>query len=73
MAATEDPHTRIVELEMLVTHLQHDVQTLNGVILDQQKQLDKFREVLSRLDDRVTRMGDPAEKFDPHLERPPHY
>ena len=73
MPTSEELQTRIVELEMLVTHLQQDIQTLNGVILDHQKQLDKLRDILGRLDDRVSRIGDVTEKFDPGLERPPHY
>lgn len=72
MSTPEQLSQRVVDLEILVTHLQHDLQTLNEVILDQQKQLDLFREVIGRLDDRMARL-DTTEKFDPGLERPPHY
>jgi SlyX protein len=64
---------RVVELELLVTHLQRDLDTLNGVLLDQQKQLDALGRLVARLDDRVTRLGDEDEPRDPVEERPPHY
>jgi SlyX protein len=68
------PHSdRIVELELLVTHLQRDLDTLNEVLLGQQKQLDTLGKLLARLDDRVARLGDDDEPRDPVEERPPHY
>lgn len=73
MATPADLQQQIVNLEMLVAHLQHDVETLNGVILDQQKQLEQFRAVLGRFDERMTRLDVAGEHFDPGLERPPHY
>jgi len=65
---------RLVDLESLVMHLQHDVETLNGVILEQQKDLTLLRTIINRLDDRLSRVGDAGEvRFDPVLEKPPHY
>jgi SlyX protein len=64
---------RVVELELLVTHLQHDLDTLNGVLLDQRKELDTLGKLVARLDDRVTRLADDDEPRDPIEERPPHY
>lgn len=73
MASPEELQQRVVQLEMLVTHLQRDIETLSTVLLDQQKQLDLFRSILDRLNDRMIRLGGPEEKFDPGLEKPPHY
>lgn len=65
---------RLVALESLVMHLQHDVETLNSVILEQQKELTLLRTILKRLDDRVSRVGETSDvPFDPSLEKPPHY
>lgn len=64
---------RVIELELLVTHLQHDLDALNSVILDQQKQLEALHRLISRLDARVTRLGEDDEPRDPAAERPPHY
>jgi len=64
---------RVLELEMLVTHLQRDLETLNSVVLDQQKQLDALRQLISKLDNRVTGLGEGDEPRDLREERPPHY
>lgn len=72
-AAPVETNPQIVNLETMVTHLQRDVETLNQVVLDQQKQIDQFRSLLTRLDERMTRLDVPGEPFDPGLERPPHY
>lgn len=70
----DDLQQRLIALESLVMHLQHDVETLNGVVLEQQKELTLLRAVIHRLDDRLSRVGDPGEvRFDPALEKPPHY
>lgn len=64
---------RVVELELLVTHLERDLATLNSVLLDQQKQIDSLQQIISRLDDRVARLSDDDDSRDPGIERPPHY
>ncbi|MFN0050737.1 MAG: SlyX family protein [Planctomycetales bacterium] len=64
---------RVVELESLVMHLQRDLESLHGVMLDQQKQLDSLKRLIARLDDRVSRQGDTDEPRDLVAERPPHF
>lgn len=64
---------RVVELELLVTHLQHDLDALNGAMIGQQKQIDALERVIARLDDRVKRLDDEEEPRDPVAEKPPHY
>ena len=65
---------RLVALESIVMHLQHDVETLNSVILEQQKELTLLRAVINRLDDRLSRVGEAGDvRIDPVLEKPPHY
>lgn len=64
---------RVVELETLVMHLQQDLATLNGVVIDQQKQLDSLTKRITKIDVRVARLGDDDESRDPLDERPPHY
>jgi uncharacterized coiled-coil protein SlyX len=65
--------SRVVELELMVTHLQRDVELLNGVILEQQREFESLRRMLTKLDDRVTRLGEEDDPRDPLSERPPHY
>jgi uncharacterized coiled-coil protein SlyX len=69
----ENSEDRVVKLEFLVTHLEHEVATLNSVILEQQKQIDALNRTIARLDDRVTRLTFDEERRDPQSERPPHY
>ena len=64
---------RLVELELLVTHLERDLGTLNSVLGDQQKEIDALKRLISRLEDRVTRVSDDDEPRDAAQERPPHY
>lgn len=73
MASSQTHHERIVELELIVTHLQRDLDTLNGVLLEQHKEIDALRKYVAKLDDRLTRAGSQDEPFDPVAERPPHY
>ena len=54
-------------------HLQHDFETLNAVVLDQQRQLARLQQVLTRVDDRLKRLSLDEEQRDPEAERPPHY
>ncbi|MBS0260447.1 MAG: SlyX family protein [Planctomycetes bacterium] len=64
---------RVVKLEFLVTHLEHEIETLNSVILEQQKLLERLNVSVSRVDDRVARLTLEEERRDPLSERPPHY
>ena len=73
MPPADSQEPRIVELELLVTHLQRDLETLNQVLLDQRKELEELRNVVTRVDDRLARLGQTDEPYDPAQERPPHY
>ena len=63
---------RIVELEILCTHLQHDFQDLNKVVIDQQSQLDQVQKINEQLQQHIEELENP-ETRDPDQERPPHY
>jgi len=64
---------RLVRLESLVMHLQRDFETLNAVLLKQQVALERLGLSMTRLDDRLARLGEEDETRDPLAERPPHY
>jgi SlyX protein len=64
---------RLVKLEFLVTHLEHELATMNSVVLEQQKQIDALKRTAARLDDRMARLAEDEERRDPGEERPPHY
>lgn len=65
---------RLTELESLFTHLERTVHDLNGVVLEQQAQLDAFKRELARLGGQIADLAQslPDER-DPLAERPPHW
>jgi uncharacterized coiled-coil protein SlyX len=73
MSTSRTLEERVVELELLVTHLERDLGTLNSVVGDQQSELDALKRLISRLDDRVSRLADDDETRDAIDEQPPHY
>jgi len=73
MPLPQTPEDRLVALELLVTHLERDLGTLNAVLLEQRKEIDALQRLISRLDARVTRLAEEDEPRDPADERPPHY
>ena len=74
MSTLKPLEERLVELELLVTHLERELGTLNSVLSDQQKELDVLKRLVSRLDSRVSRLSDDEEEpRDAVQERPPHY
>ena len=64
---------RIVKLELLVTHLEHELATMSSVLVEQRKEIDLLKRTTARLDDRVARLAEDDEPRDPGDERPPHY
>ncbi|MEZ6045416.1 MAG: SlyX family protein [Planctomycetaceae bacterium] len=74
MSETDDQQlsNRITELEMLFTHLQHDVQQLNEVVLQQRQQLERLQKVNEQLQQHIEELENP-EVRNPQEERPPHY
>ncbi len=73
MPAPQTLEERLIALELLVTHLERDVGTLNSVLLEQRQEIDLLKRLINRLDDRVTRLAEDEEPRDPAGERPPHY
>ncbi len=63
---------RIVDAEIALTHLQHDYETLNDVVLQQQKTIQQLSVQIQRLETKIQSNADP-EVRDAESERPPHY
>src|SRR5262245_8710665 len=70
MAEARSTAERLVELEVLVTHLARDLESLNTALVAQQKQLDALQKLMAGLDARVNRLDDGDEQRDPLKERP---
>ncbi|MGE5192044.1 MAG: SlyX family protein [Deltaproteobacteria bacterium] len=73
MPPSQTQDERLVAVELLVTHLERDLGTLNSVLLEQQKEIESLKRLIGRLDDRVTSLTEPEEPRDLREERPPHY
>ncbi len=65
---------RLTNVELLLTHLQHDLEQLSQVVFRQQAELDTLRKELILLDTRVVTLStEGPEVRDPQAEKPPHY
>ncbi len=63
---------RIVDAEIALTHLQQDYESLNEVVLQQQKTIEQLSVQVQRLETKVETSSEP-EVRDAEAERPPHY
>ena len=68
-----NPEDRLTNVELLLTHLQHDLEQLSQVVFRQQAELDSLRKELTTLDSRVVTLAENPEIRDPQAEQPPHY
>jgi SlyX protein len=73
MADADRQVERLTELEMLVMHLQHDLEQMNEVVLRQQAEIDKLKTTISRLQEDLSGLAEDQDGAGPPLERPPHY
>ena len=73
MMSPDKPEERIVDLESVIAHLQHEVDQLNSVILSQQAEIDAVKQSLAKLESRVDRAESGPEVRDLEQEKPPHY
>lgn len=64
---------RIIKLETIVMHLQHDIEQLNAATLAQQKEIKSLKQYIERLQSRLDQADDDPEARDLREERPPHY
>ncbi len=62
---------RIITLESALMHLQHDLEKIGQVVLDQQKQIEQQQLQIDRFEEKISQSQD--EFIDPLDEKPPHY
>lgn len=63
---------RVTDAEIALTHLQQDYESLNEVVLEQQKRIEQLEAHIQRLETKIESNSDP-EVRDAEAERPPHY
>ncbi len=64
---------RLTELETSLMHLQSDYDSLNDVVLENAKRLDKLSSLLQKLTSRIEAVTEPVEQRNAEDEKPPHY
>ena len=69
----QDLSKRIIDLEMTVAHIEHELEQMHSVLLAVQADLKASREQVSKLERRLTTAIELPEDRDPLDERPPHY
>ncbi len=62
---------RLIDLEIKITHQEHQIEQLNKALFEQQKQLDQLDSLLKALGKRLQNTG--AGDIGPAGEKPPHY
>jgi uncharacterized coiled-coil protein SlyX len=69
------PDQRLENIESVLAHLQHDVDSLNASLLNQLRRLQQFESRFSRLEHEMQMIHAPQERSnpDPGADRPPHY
>ncbi len=65
---------RVVELEMLFTHLQRTLADLDQAVLTQQRQIETLERTVARLRAELDGLADASHQTrSPEEEKPPHY
>lgn len=75
MTHEKDFQARVIQLEIALAHQQRDYDTLNGVVTQQAAELDRLRETVRRMTERIEAVQAAAETAPRGLEdeKPPHY
>jgi uncharacterized coiled-coil protein SlyX len=68
-----DADERITQLEMLVMHLQHDVEQISATAVAQEQEIRELRGTIRRLERGVEALQQPSEPRDILGEVPPHH
>lgn len=64
---------KITDLESRLAQQEHTLDELSGVVAEQSRMIDLFREQVRRLTDRMLRVEDTAPGEGPDEPPPPHY
>jgi len=62
---------RIEKLELHVAHIEHQVEQLNDVVIEQERLLDKLKKVIQRQSSSLQTLE--LERVRSHVQKPPHY
>ncbi|MCA9028488.1 MAG: SlyX family protein [Planctomycetaceae bacterium] len=71
MSASPSDEDRLAKIEILLSHLQQDIDKLNEALIGQQKETMALRTLISRVESEVDQLAFPP--ANPLDEKPPHY
>jgi SlyX protein len=72
MVFMADEHSRRVEkLESNLAHLEHQVEQLNGVVIEQGKLLERLKKEIQRQSSAMQTLE--LERINANIQKPPHY
>ena len=64
---------KLVDLESLIAHLQHELEQLNSAVIEQNQRIDLLQASQQKFAHQLQTLEEDLEKRDPEDERPPHY
>ena len=67
----DDQSRRFEKIESHVAHLEHQLEQLNGVVIEQGKMLDRLRKEMQRQSTAMQTME--LERIKSNQQKPPHY
>ena len=73
MSAAESLSDRILALETVVSHLQHDVEQMHIVMLAQRGEIQSLQALIESFQGRLEEATKEPEQRNAEEERPPHY
>ena len=68
---TDENSRRLEKLESHVAHLEHQVEQLNDVVIEQGKLLDRLKKEVQRQSSAMETME--LERINTNVQKPPHY
>lgn len=69
----EELLARLNEIESILMHVQHEVEQLNGAVIQRNTEVDVLSKTLKLLDSRLGVLEEEDEGREPDMEKPPHY
>ncbi len=64
---------RLERMESAIAHLQHDIDALNESLLRHLKRMQEWDTRFQKIELELSALGEPPERRDAAVERPPHY
>lgn len=68
-----DSEDRQIRLEMLLAHLQQDVEQINESLTHQLQRMQEMNQRFQRIERELELLQEPMEQRSPEDEKPPHY